>query len=270
MPNENEGAQGATQTPAQPPVATPAAPSGLSEAQVQAMLDQRLATFKGDLTQEMGGVMSGKLEEFFRGRSEQPRGRGRGQAQEQTAPAAQPQPTAPTPAAPGTKDPAVLALETTVQATQARQVELEKQLGEERKLRESAEKEAKEAKRRDGALEALTATGIDPKRAGVAANYLLSQGHIQYGKNDGALYLVTKDASGQSVSKPLSQGITDWLNSDEGMVFRPALPSGSGGGGGHVSHVGAVITDPSKITEGRPGPAMFSNALRQTKQRASA
>lgn len=107
---------------------------------------------------------------------------------------------------------------------------LEKQVAEERALREKAEAKERDARRDDMVKAALLANGIDPVVADDARALVLRS--CQY-TDDGQVVFTTNDPIKPHVA--LEDGIKTWANTPTGQRFRPARDvAGSGNRGGDV------------------------------------
>lgn len=138
---------------------------------------------------------------------------------------------------PWEEDPEYQAMRTAQRETAAKQAEIEKRLAHETQLREKAEERASEAARHQAVYKALTELD-NPVRADgdggqQAAELLILKGLVKRGQ-DGAFYFVTADATGTKQSKPLTEGVREWLQTKEGARYRPPLPSGAGTSPGFV------------------------------------
>lgn len=106
-----------------------------------------------------------------------------------------------------------------------------------------AEKKAERDKARDATLrtsllESLGKQGLDPKRAGNAADGLLHRKVVRYLDEDSDDIVFVGDDGGEL---DLATGVETWAKSEDGKIFIPPSGAsgsgGSGGGGGQRSRV---------------------------------
>lgn len=128
-------------------------------------------------------------------------------------------------------------------AVSAQLKRLEDQLAAERKAREDAENQRKadadkaKAEKLSATLStALRDAGItNPVSAKAAQALFERENRVAYDEEDGAIKLRVQDKYGEKLV-PLSDGLADWIKTEEGTVFLPARAAGGSGstGGGRA------------------------------------
>lgn len=259
LPGASTGSS-AAQQPAAPPAPSPAAPAqNTKPPATQAEFEQALTTqrqhFEGVLEQLRNAIPGLVLEQVQR-TAPQPQGQGTGGRGGASRTAA--------PAQPSTQQaPEMSAIRTELDAVKAQQVQTQKALEAEQQKVVAKEAEATRALMQQAIYGSLTSPEmrLPAEGASVATDFLMTKNMVVPGRDNPKAFFMNLDENGAPITLTLTDGLRRWLDSPQGMVFRPPVPAGSGGTGSQLYSAGASGQAPT-LFNGPPSADKFSQAMR--------